>query len=68
MRSMLNFSPSFTTAEAFADFGSGLPPTGGLTEQVITRLAGALPPVPEPPSSLPTNVPKNRSRAGADHG
>jgi hypothetical protein len=24
--------------------------------------------VPEPPSSLPSTIPTNRSRAGADHG
>jgi UDP-glucose 4-epimerase len=64
MRSMLDFHPTFTTAEAFADFGSRLPPTGGRTEKVLANLAAALPPVPEPPSSIPST----RLREGADHG
>jgi UDP-glucose 4-epimerase len=65
MRSILDFHPAFTTAEAFADFGAGLPPTGGRTEKVLTGLSLALPPVPMPPSTIPQ---PDRSRAGADHG
>ena len=29
MRTVLGFEPAYTTAEAFADFGSTLEPTGG---------------------------------------
>jgi UDP-glucose 4-epimerase len=65
MRSILDFHPAFTTAEAFADFGAGLPPTGGFTEKVLTGVSRALPPVPMPPSTIPQ---PDRSRAGADHG
>ena len=46
MRSMLDFHPTFTTAEAFADFGSRLPPTGGRTEKPRQPGGRALPPVP----------------------
>lgn len=58
MREMLGFEPAFTTAEAFADFGSLLPPTGGRTDRVLAGLARTLPPVHEP---LPPS-------AGVDHG
>ena len=64
MRSMLNFNPTYTTAEAWADFGSRLPPTGGRTEQLLAGLARALPPVPDEPSRIPSTLP----RAGAEHG
>ena len=47
MREMLGFTPAFTTAEAFADFGSLLPPTGGRSERLLAGLARALPPVDE---------------------
>jgi UDP-glucose 4-epimerase len=53
MREVLGFEPRFTTAEAFADFGTLLPPGGGRSEKVLAGLARALP----APSS-----------AGADHG
>ncbi|WP_372727208.1 NAD-dependent epimerase/dehydratase family protein [Nocardioides sp.] len=54
MREVLGFHPSYTTAEAFADFGATLPATGGRSERVLTTLQRAL---PEP--SVHT---------GADHG
>ena len=47
MRSMLGFEPAFTTAEAFADFGAALPPTGGHAERVLGRVARALPSSPD---------------------
>jgi UDP-glucose 4-epimerase len=56
MREVLDFHPRFTTAEAFADFGSLLAPTGGRSEKVLAGLARALPP---PPADQP---------AGAEHG
>ena len=43
MRTELGFHPSYTTAEAFADFGSLLPATGGRAERVLASLATALP-------------------------
>jgi UDP-glucose 4-epimerase len=58
MRSVLGFQPRFTTADAFADFSTLLPPTGGHSERLLGRLAEALPPVP---STTPEPV-------GADHG
>ncbi|MBB6627400.1 NAD-dependent epimerase/dehydratase family protein [Nocardioides sp. KIGAM211] len=55
MREVLDFHPRFTTAEAFADFSSLLPPTGGRSDRVLAGLERALPaPTPQP--------------AGADHG
>jgi UDP-glucose 4-epimerase len=39
MREVLGFEPTFTTAEAFADFGSSLTPTGGRAARAIDRLA-----------------------------
>jgi UDP-glucose 4-epimerase len=46
MRRVLGFEPQFTTAEAFADFASGLTPTGGRTERVLAGLAERLPTTP----------------------
>jgi UDP-glucose 4-epimerase len=46
MREVLEFHPAFTTAEAFADFGSLLPPTGGRSEKVLAGIARALPAPP----------------------
>ncbi|MCW2792504.1 MAG: NAD-dependent epimerase/dehydratase [Nocardioides sp.] len=57
MREILDFHPKFSSAEAFADFGSLLPPTGGHSEKVLAGLARALP--PPPPAEQP---------AGAEHG
>ena len=37
MREELGFEPSYTTEEAFADFGSHLMPTGGRAEQGAGR-------------------------------
>jgi len=45
MREVLKFEPAFSTADAFADFGAVLPPTGGLSDKALGRLARALPPV-----------------------
>jgi UDP-glucose 4-epimerase len=38
MRTELGFEPQFTTEEAFADFISLLPPTGGRTDRVLASL------------------------------
>ncbi len=43
MREVLGFAPRFTSPEAFADFGSMLPPTGGRSERVLASLARCLP-------------------------
>ena len=43
MRDLLGFEPRYTTAEAFADFGAGLTPTGGRAERVLGVLAERLP-------------------------
>ena len=48
MREVLKFEPAWTTAAAFADFASALPPTGGYTDRALGRLARALPPGPAP--------------------
>jgi UDP-glucose 4-epimerase len=47
MREVLKFEPAFSTAEAFADFGSVLPPTGGLTDKALGRVARAVSPARE---------------------
>jgi UDP-glucose 4-epimerase len=52
MREQLGFEPSFSTAEAFADFAAGLTPTGGRAERVLAALADQLPPVDEPAPAL----------------
>jgi len=43
MRDELLFAPHYSTAEAFADFGSHLMPTGGHVERVISGLEHQLP-------------------------
>ncbi len=53
MREILGFHPRFTTAEAFADFSSLFPPSGGRSDKVLAGIARALP--------APNQV-------GADHG
>jgi UDP-glucose 4-epimerase len=58
MREILGFEPEFTTAEAFADFGTLLPPTGGRADRVLARLEHQLP-SSGTVAALPT---------GADHG
>ncbi|GAA5144863.1 NAD-dependent epimerase/dehydratase family protein [Nocardioides marinquilinus] len=65
MRSTLGFEPQYTTAEAFADFARGLPPTGGRTEKVLAGLAERLPSTTETAHPAPTlvGVP---SRGGSD--
>lgn len=50
MREVLGFEPTFTTAEAFADFASSLTPTGGRTARAIDRLADLV----EQPDAAPT--------------
>jgi UDP-glucose 4-epimerase len=53
MREVLGFEPRYTTAEAFADFGSLLPVTGGRTEKVLAAVARQLPdPDAEQPPGL----------------
>ncbi len=39
MRTELGFAPRFSSAEAFADFGSALRPTGGRAERVLAGVA-----------------------------
>ncbi len=56
MRQILGFSPEFTTAEAFADFGSSLAPTGGRSVRALDGLTRALAPA------------ETRELTGADHG
>jgi UDP-glucose 4-epimerase len=59
MRTMLGFEPTMTTAEAFADFGASLTPTGGTAARVIdgiARVTGTE--LPEPAGEL----------TGAPHG
>ena len=43
MRNDLGFEPRYSTAEALADFGQGLTPTGGRAEKVLARVAAGLP-------------------------
>jgi UDP-glucose 4-epimerase len=43
MRTELGFEPAYTTAEAFADFGAPLMPTGGRTERFLGRVVDSLP-------------------------
>ncbi len=38
MREVLGFEPAFTTEEAFADFSSHLPPTGGRSDRVLAAV------------------------------
>ena len=64
MRTELGFEPAYTTAEAFADFGSRLTPTGGRAEKVLDRLASGLPGAAPTPSVLPRPIPAGE----ADHG
>ena len=45
MRTELGFEPEYTTAEAFGEFASTLPPTGGRTERVLAAVAERLPEV-----------------------
>ena len=42
MRTVLGFEPAYTTAEAFADFGSTIEPTGGQSVRALDGLAHAL--------------------------
>ena len=47
MRTVLGFEPAYTTAEAFADFGSAIEPTGGrIGPGARRRWPGALVPGP----------------------
>ncbi len=56
MREVLGFEPGRTTAEAFADFASGLAPTGGRTERALGRLADRLPAGAAPVAAAPSVV------------
>jgi UDP-glucose 4-epimerase len=56
MREVLGFEPAYTTAEAFADFGSTLTPTGGRADRVLAGLQRQL---------TTTTAP---SLSGGDHG
>ncbi len=58
MREILGFSPRYTTAEAFADFGASLTPTGGRSAKAIDGLSRAL----DGARTRPTEL------AGADRG
>ena len=42
MREVLGFTPAYRTAEAFADFGASLTPTGGRSTRLIDGLTHAL--------------------------
>jgi UDP-glucose 4-epimerase len=42
MRTELGFEPAYTTAEAFHDFASLLPPTGGRTERALAAVEAQL--------------------------
>ena len=50
MRTELGFEPDRTTAEAFADFGRGLSPTGGLSARALDAVTQALDTAPPPPA------------------
>jgi len=58
MRDLFGFEPEFTTAEAFADFASLLPPTGGQADRLLAGLEHRL------TSSATTAA----LAAGVDHG
>ena len=58
MREILGFSPRYTTAEAFADFGASLTPTGGRSAKAIDGLSRAF----DGARTRPTEL------AGADRG
>jgi UDP-glucose 4-epimerase len=58
MREIFGFEPEFTTAEAFADFASLLPPTGGHADRVLAGLE----------SRLTSPVTTAALSAGVDHG
>lgn len=62
MRTHLGFEPTYSTAEAFADLAGALPPTGGRTDRVLSRLAERL---PDPDAAVPTSQAAVR---GSDHG
>jgi UDP-glucose 4-epimerase len=49
MRAELGFTPAMTTAEAFADFATGLSPSVGLGVRTIDAVAAALPSAPGGP-------------------
>jgi len=52
MREMLGFEPEFSTAEAFADFGRSLTPTGGRSVRAIDGLSRVLSTSDRPPRQL----------------
>jgi UDP-glucose 4-epimerase len=62
MRQELGFEPRYTTAEAFADFASTLPPTGGRTTRLIDQVSRVVDATASPDASRPLE------RSGAGHG
>jgi UDP-glucose 4-epimerase len=65
MRTHLGFEPAYSSAEALADFGADLVPTGGRAEKVLERAARALPEPDPVVTSLP--APSGAGRGGG-HG
>jgi UDP-glucose 4-epimerase len=63
MREELGFEPSYTTEEAFADFGSHLMPTGGHADKLLGAIARRLPSGPDDDTDLVT-----LGSGGADRG
>jgi UDP-glucose 4-epimerase len=53
----LGFEPSYTTAEAFADFASHLAPTGGRTERALGAIADRLPSSSQPDDPVLVSLP-----------
>jgi UDP-glucose 4-epimerase len=47
MHQELGFEPRYSTAEAFGEFASTLPPTGGRTDRLLAAVAERLPEVPD---------------------
>ncbi|MEJ7833753.1 MAG: NAD-dependent epimerase/dehydratase family protein [Nocardioides sp.] len=62
MRAELGFEPRYTTAEAFAQFGSHLTPTGGRADKALAGLAAQL------PSSTPIDPPALVASRSRPHG
>ena len=53
MREELGFEPRYSTAAAFGEFASTLPPTGGRTERLLAAVAERLPEVPDAADRTP---------------
>lgn len=67
MRTELGFEPTFTTAEAFADFAAPLPPTGGYADRLLGRMAQSLP-GPVVPPAVTLERPEPSYARGVDRG